>query len=254
MPTKNLLFIVLLTLSFSVFSYEELIHTAVAEGELEKVNELIKSGVSVEQPTKNERKDSPLHFAVELEKIEIVKLLLENGANPNKLNGIGYAPIHYASDVDINILMLLIEYGGNVNLKAFNGTNVLQTAMQNENLMAFRYLLKKGANANGEVTFDQPIVCSAVLYDNPEFVSLLVKYGAELNHTNCLLDKINREFVAPIQIEKCDVTRIKLLKSLGAKTNISSSNGKTIRDFAIEVEGGWDNGKDCNQVINYLEN
>ncbi|PSV30547.1 hypothetical protein C9J44_20630 [Photobacterium sp. GB-27] len=246
----------LILLSFTAYSHEEPIHMAVAEGEFEKVKELLKLGTDVEQPTKNLRKDSPLHFAVELEKIKIAKLLLEEGANPNRINGVGYAPIHYASDVDINILKVLVEYGGNVNLKATNGTSMLQTAMQNENLQAFRYLLKEGADTNGIATFDQPIICIAVAYDNPEFVSLLIKYGAEINHRNCVLNpftkKSNWEFVAPIHLEKCDVSRIKLLESLGAKTNATSSKGKTIIQLAKEVGERWDNGKDCNQVISYL--
>jgi len=66
---------------------------------------------------------SPIYIASqEGIKIEIIKILIENGANINLCDRDGYSPIYFAShNGNIEIIKILIENGANINLCDDNG-------------------------------------------------------------------------------------------------------------------------------------
>lgn len=63
---------------------------------------------------------SALHIAVENKRIDMVRMLLFNGANPNLNDDTGNSPLAYAIDNDSSeIVKVLLEYGGNLNTVVF---------------------------------------------------------------------------------------------------------------------------------------
>lgn len=46
-----------------------------------------------------------LHYAVLIDDLEMVKLLLESGANPNIQNDAGFKPADYAAEGEVKILL-----------------------------------------------------------------------------------------------------------------------------------------------------
>ncbi|GLR71299.1 ankyrin repeat domain-containing protein [Agaribacter marinus] len=252
-------FVMVLFLSHSTVAVEfsTPLHSAVSEGNLKKVVELLDLGINVEEPTKNKRKDTPLQYAVEWGHTDIIETLLKYGANPNMLNGIGYAPIHYATTreyPDLKVLKLLMSYGGDANATATNGTTLLLSAIQNENVNAISYLLKKGADPNTKGPH-APLICDAVMTENIEIISLMAKHGANINHARCRLMIFGAkepEYGSPMHLEKCNSKLLKKLVSQGADATIKSSKGRTVTQLAEAVEDGWDNGKDCSSAIRYL--
>ena len=63
--------------------------------------------------------ETPLYQAVDMEKIDHIKLLLKNGANPNISNDDGLSPLHAAvSKQNISIVKVLLKYGANPNIKS----------------------------------------------------------------------------------------------------------------------------------------
>ncbi|MFL5330029.1 MAG: ankyrin repeat domain-containing protein [Gemmataceae bacterium] len=96
-----------------------------------------------------------LHRAVMLDRREIVKLMLDNGADPNirsQEKGVGYdeetALLEGAFWGRLEIAEMLLNRGANVNAKAAEGVVPLHEASRMGHIELARLLLKHGADAN----------------------------------------------------------------------------------------------------------
>mmetsp|Transcript_79723 Transcript_79723/g.221884 ORF Transcript_79723/g.221884 Transcript_79723/m.221884 type:complete len:141 (+) Transcript_79723:87-509(+) len=109
--------------------YEDLlIHTAAAEGAIEKVAELLAQGVSANQP--NFHGLSPLHCAAEFGQVDCVRLLLQANADVDlPVNGRGTTASHLAAQGGYSdVLQVLLEGGADVTAKNTWGSTVLKVA------------------------------------------------------------------------------------------------------------------------------
>ena len=76
---------------------------------------------------------------------DIVKLLLEAGADLNALDAIGNTVLHIASENGVNnIIYLYLEKGVKPNLRNNNGNTALHFATMNDNIDVLYFLLEKG--------------------------------------------------------------------------------------------------------------
>ena len=93
----------------------------------------------------NDIRVEPLNLALENNHFEIVKILLENGANPNRRyfggHEINLMPLKY-----VECLELLLDYGANPNVFNRCGLTPLMVASKENETRAVRLLLSKGAN------------------------------------------------------------------------------------------------------------
>lgn len=102
--------------------------------------------------------DTALHLAAAGYRMEIVRLLLASGADPNAArNHRKSTPLHYAADGFITgpawdakrqvaTLRCLIEKGGDVHRADMNGATPLHRAVRTRCAAAVEYLLKAGGN------------------------------------------------------------------------------------------------------------
>ena len=102
--------------------------------------------------------DTPLHLAAAGYRVEIVKLLLGSGADPNAAtNHRNSGPLHYAADGrtlapaldaerQVATIELLINAGARVNAQDKNGATPLHRAVRTRSAEAVRVLLKSGSN------------------------------------------------------------------------------------------------------------
>jgi len=92
----------------------------------------IKMGANVnEQNAANKR--TALIIAAMSDKMEVMKLLLENGADPNIVDNNLYSPLMVASiRNNYNIVKLLVEHGAKVELKNIDGMTALDIAQNQE--------------------------------------------------------------------------------------------------------------------------
>jgi hypothetical protein len=129
------------------------LHRAVQLGEADKIRELMQSALNVE--AKNGRGFTPLHEAIWSGRQEIVKLLLEGGANVNApINALGldWAPLHEAARFGFNgIIDLLLEKGADINTANTQGRTPLDIAVEYRQHETVNHLTTRGAKASSDV-------------------------------------------------------------------------------------------------------
>ena len=90
--------------------------------------------------------ESPLHGAVRIGSLEIVKLLVERGANINHKE---FRALDYAAGLgNSNMVKYFIQKGEDVNSRTANGETPLFFAITNGHLNVVRILVKNGANVS----------------------------------------------------------------------------------------------------------
>ncbi len=91
---------------------------------------LINRGANLDLPADNPMKVAPLHAASASRHLEIVRALLEGGANPNARQQGGFTPLHAAAqNGDAEIARLLIEKGADREARAENNQTALDFAL-----------------------------------------------------------------------------------------------------------------------------
>ena len=86
---------------------------------------------------------------VHMNDLDVVKYLLENGANPNTQEKEGWTPLHLcAQNYSVECARLLLDYGADCEIKNVYGNNVINTAAfySRNRGEIIRLLLAHGAN------------------------------------------------------------------------------------------------------------
>jgi len=171
----------------------------------------------------------PILFLAITEKnlnIEIVKLLIEKGANVNIERKDYMMPSHplsmagYMHD-SIELLELLINNGADVYKKDSENRSVLHWTCYSNNIKVVKYLLDYGMDVN-DCTNKQNSPLHFAEYASKELIEILIKNGANVNKQ----DSYGR---TPLHCFKYTGNKegIKLLLENGADINIVDSNNET---------------------------
>ncbi|MEL6142214.1 MAG: ankyrin repeat domain-containing protein, partial [Bacteroidota bacterium] len=169
---------------------------------------------------------SPLMAAASDDQVEMVKLLIEKGADVNYINPDGWtALIEAADEGSMRSVKILLAAGADVNL---SGPNTRVTAMRmaaSENhLDVMRLLQTAGAKlGNGDE------LVAAAEEGNLEIVSYLLEQGVPVNYTN----RYNRTALS-FAAEEGNINIVRLLLQNGADVGIKDYHGRTAFSFAAE--------------------
>lgn len=79
---------------------------AIVKGDVEAVKKFIEYGVDVNEKSNGM---SPLMIAARYNKVEIIKILLANGANPNSKDEKGFTALKYAQLSNANDAVLILK-------------------------------------------------------------------------------------------------------------------------------------------------
>ncbi len=102
--------------------------------------------------------DTPLHLAAAGYRVEIIRLLLDSGADPNATaNRRHSSPLHYAADGyiagpawdakrQVETIRLLLDAGADINAQDLNGATPLHRAVRTRCAAAVRCLLRAGGD------------------------------------------------------------------------------------------------------------
>lgn len=121
---------------------------------------------------------TPLYLAVSNSDIDIVKFLLDNGADIDKCKS---PPLHKAINLgNIEIVKVLIDYGADIE-QVYLGNSPLYLALCKRNTTIIKYLLEKGADPN--TLFIN--YCDSIYHKIPiDIFKILIRYKVSLNIQN----------------------------------------------------------------------
>ena len=103
------------------------------------VNILSELGADLEKTKEQPNNWTPLHFAAYRGCEEVVRTLLEHGANKDQTDNDGDTPLHLAADWGhAEVVRILLQYGADKDQTSNDGDTPLQLAVEG-NQFAYRY-------------------------------------------------------------------------------------------------------------------
>ena len=133
------------------------IHEAVKADDVTGVSNLLAGDRTLVNAIDYEREATPLHFAAARASLEMVYLLLANGADVDAIDKLGRTPLHQAaSRKSADIAWLLISSRADVNATDLAGRTPLHRAASGDHVEIVRLLIRSGADVNARSTGDKP--------------------------------------------------------------------------------------------------
>jgi ankyrin repeat protein len=158
------------------------LHHAAAFGTIDTLKLLIAKGADVKAV--NRRKAQPLHWTIG--DAVRVKMLLDNGVDPNATTGDGRTALYLATLAENNfdVIQLLLSKGANPNKKSVNGNSVLAAAAARGDVRTMRALLAANADVHATAGTGNTALHAAAMSRSLEAVRLLAERGANVNALN----------------------------------------------------------------------
>lgn len=218
---------------------------AVRKGDIKRVQQLLEEGADVNFHGE-EGGWSPLHNAVKVEREDIVRLLLQYGADPCLRKRNGATPFIVAGIVGhVGLLKLLLSKGSQVNECDHHGFTAFMEAAWYGKVEALRFLYENGAEVNlGRETMEDQkklkkggatALMDAAKRGHVEVLKILLdEMGADVN----ACDNMGRNALihALSNLKKSDVVMniTRILLAHGANVNGRGEEGKTPLILAVE--------------------
>lgn len=130
---------------------------------------------------------TPLSWAVQRGDSRIAKILLEQGADCNRQDDVGYSPLHAAADNSSTsqdsdtCVKLLIKAGVSVHLTSSYGSTALILAARHGKVSQLRLLLEAGANISAQDSMGISALHRAIDYRKLNTAIYLMNQGADIS-------------------------------------------------------------------------
>ena len=235
-----------------------LLHIAAEMEDLAILDFCLDAGLAIDK--KNKEGERPLHIAVSVGSVDVVKRLIEKGANPslwviskdekynllhiavgfgnndviaailesphlevNAVTGDGQkSALHFVAELDNSrAIGLLAVKHADLNIRDKDGNTPLHLAIKSGSMKAARALLEVGADPS--VANDeglQPLILAAMKNNGHFLVNLLISYDARVNATNQYKDTA-LHFAA----RAGNLQSVKILVNAGAAPSMTNQSG-----------------------------
>lgn len=189
---------------------------------------------------RNKNNLSPLAFSIDLNRPELVKLLLDKGADAKGRYGLVASLLERAINLkNEKIVALLLNAGADPNEIVRGMEYVLSIAVKNNSPQIVDLLIKAGADVNAESFPEGAPLCVAVHNNNEELVKLLLCAGARVNREGVLRFATRYSALAKA-FDNNNEKIAELLLNVGAESNLFFlSSGKSFLQKSLE----WGNKK-----------
>ena len=159
------------------------------ENTLEYVHQITVDGVFINL----KRKESEIYWegfskACEIGFLPIIKKMIKDVADVNQVNPVNcQTPLMYASRFgNLEIVQILLQNGANIDHKGMYGKTPLMQACRYEYLDIVKLLLQNGANIHEKDDHNETSIFYACRVGNLEIVKFLLENGANINETDDL--------------------------------------------------------------------
>ena len=190
------------------------------------VIELIKMG-AVLNPNYDDHyeirpKETPLQVAIKNQNIEVIKVLLANGADPNSFTLLDQA----LKTGNLKIIQMCLENGA-------NGNHLLDEALfaYSNRLAMIELLLKYDVDVNDKDDADWTPLHHAIVHTgNVGLASLLIRYGADINaKDDCLQTPLHFAYIYRYKT----LEFFKVLMQNGANPNLKDEEGESAIEYTL---------------------
>ena len=211
------------------------LHLAAELGYLDIVKLLVQNGANI--GAKKYLSETPLQTAVINDRYEISEYLLENGAEVNT-DDILYGPLMIAViNCQVDLVKLLLFHGAAVNVHyqfEYENQTPLQTAIKNQNLKIIKALLKNGADPNYSFNSEEtvPAIDQALEIGNSAIIRMLLKHGAK--PVTKLLDTLDKKCLFEA-VKNQDVIGVQDILKSKVDLNIRNRRGFTPLHVAVDL-------------------
>lgn len=194
-----------------------------------------------------------LHNSVMIESVENTRLLLEAGAQLEARNHRDETPLltavgHITSN-SRDIMKLLLEHGANADARFTTGESCIHKAVAQGDLLKLRILLERGANVEARDSKGDSVLHYAAARSMDEngdiLISLLAKHNEQGTLHNALEARNNNGCTAlPVAASTANNTTVEILVRSGACLDAKDEDGDTPLHAAIKAVRDY--GQDMN--------
>lgn len=163
--------------------------------------------------------------------IEIVKYILEKGINSVEVKD---EALNYAvSGKDFELVKILVESGADVNYIHEEYGNVLLIKSIEGDGKILQYLIEQGADTNARDEYGRSVLMFVAMHNRLELAQYLIAHGADVD----LIDNYGNSMLIQAVSGNGDIAMVEYLLAQGADINVRNSRGNLL-DFAT-IRGDW---------------
>jgi ankyrin repeat protein len=168
--------------------------------------------------------ETPLIYAAKMGKTKAVKFLLQHGANINTRDGKGFTALDHARNEGYNeIVQMLTQSGGKATSRAMGSPLFNSEVLGNPERL--KELLRHGADLKARDSYGWTPLLSAINYGFSAAATIMIEFGADVNDSGDMMTPYP-PLVAATEFSRNEL--IKLLVSKGADVNaVRSYDGRS---------------------------